>query len=60
MERAMFRFDVEPSRPHQNGYYYLFLHLEPEGGYTLQALGLYRFKTLAPPSPTNRSVLAYM
>lgn len=45
---------LERPKVHQeNGFYYLFLHLEPSGGYTLQMLGLFRFKSLAPPSQTN-------
>ena len=43
-----------PKIAQRSGYFYLFLHLEPPtGGYTLQSLGLYRFKVLAPPSADN-------
>jgi len=44
-----------PKLHYKDGYYYIFLHLEPGHGegYTLQCLGLFRFKSLEPPSASN-------
>ena len=45
---------VERPKLHfHEGFYYLFLHLEPEEGYTLRSLGIFKLKQLAPHSPNN-------